>query len=406
MAKAINMPQVGQDIETAVISEWKVNEGDTICKGDVIATVESDKAVFEVEAFESGTILKLVVNAGEEGKVFEPIAYVGEPGEKVDAESAESTLQSKSQSQKKSAKDDSDTWKPPVSKVMASPSARRLAREHDIDLHTLTGSGPNGRIIKRDILEMAARRDAAFGPQPEAVTPAPPIAEKPSVRSNGKDHIVPFSKIRQSVADRLSKSWRDIPHFYLSTDVDMTSALAWREAFNTTASIKISVNDLIIRACAAALQKYPNINAHVHHNQMIVKSDINIGVAVSVPDGLIVPVIPHADKLNLKEIASASKENAAAARRGVLKTNEPGTFTISNLGMYEISEFQPIINPPEAGILGIGSVTKKLVLNADGTFGPRKMLKLTLASDHRAVDGAYAAQFLNEIKYFLEHFNL
>ena len=407
MAKAINMPQVGQDIETAVLSEWKVKKGDNIHKGDIIATVESDKAVFEVEAFEDGTILKLCYNEGDEGKVFEPIAFVGKAGEAVE-ETGGTTESAKPISPPETdlQKEYTDVWTPPVSKIKASPSARRTARQYDIDLKELCGTGPDGRIIKRDILIAAeAKKKQPFVSLPSnreeplsSVPPSPPVPEQ--------DKVVPFNKMRQSVADRLCQSWRTIPHFYLSTDCDLTSALAWRQAFNISSEFKISVNDLIIKACCVALKNYPNMNAHIDSHHMVLKNDINIGVAVSIEDGLIVPVIPRADTLDITEIARSSKDITAAARRGVIKSAEPGTFTVSNLGMHDIKSFQPIINPPEAGILGVGTAEKKIVMHANGTTGPRDILKLTLACDHRAVDGVYAANFLNVIKSFLEHFNL
>lgn len=406
---AINMPQVGQDLETAVITEWKVQVGDTVEVGDVIALVESDKAVFEVEAFEAGTITKLLYEAGDEGKVFEPMAYVEEQGEGK-KEKEQSAAGSQQTEQKQTADSGSRTA---GFRVFASPSARRLARQHDVDLARLAGSGPNGRIIKEDILK--AIELSAISSQPSAkseqliANSEQPMAnsQQQNVQSsppilNDRDQVIPFSKIRQTIADRLTLSATTIPHFYLQIDVDMTAALAWRDSYNVTAAEKISINDMIIRAVARSLAKCPSMNAHVESDKLILKKDINIGVAVSVDDGLIVPVIPKADALSLEEIHVAAQKAAQGAKSGIMKMTDPGTFTISNLGMFGISQFFPIINPPEAGILGVGAVEKQFVPGPHNSFAIRDKLKLTLACDHRAIDGVEAARFLTLLKTNLE----
>ena len=425
MATPINMPQVGQDIETAIVTEWKVKPGDTVHVGDVVALVESDKAVFEVEAFAAGTITDIVVEEGEEGKVFEAMAYIEEQGEgsgekggrrpeagerekkgdrRPEAEDREREGERKTENGERNLENTNrSTFHVPRStaRPFASPSARRLARQHGVDLSMLAGSGPNGRIIKKDILK--AVELLAISEQPSADSRQPKAQSSASV-VNANDQIIPFSKIRKTIADRMTRSATTIPHFYLYIDVDMTAALAWREAFNVTADVKISVNDLIIRAAAQALAKHPRLNAHVESDKLIIKKEINIGVAVSVADGLIVPVIAQADQKNIQDISLASKDITKQARSGIMKTASPGTFTISNLGMYGVSQFLPIINPPEAAILGVGAISKQLRPGPGNSFAARDMLKLTLACDHRAIDGAYAAEFLSSVGAFLEEF--
>jgi len=412
MATPINMPQVGQDIETAIVTEWKVKEGDILNVGDVVALVESDKAVFEVETFEAGILLKIVVKEGEEGKVFAPIAYVGPKGEEGE-KNATSEGGGTEKGERKTEKGERTTFRVPPStrRVFASPSARRLALQYDVDLGTLKGTGPNDRIIKSDILKAVESADIEqqIGEPESQSSKKYPVSRIPHPASNttesnenNSDQIIPFTKIRQSIADRMTRSATTIPHFYLSIDVDMTAALAWRKAFNLTSEVKISVNDLIIRAVAQILARYPRMNAHAEVDKLIVKNEINIGVAVSVEDGLIVPVIPRADRKSLQEISLAAKDIAEQAKNGLMKPTNPGTFTISNLGMYGIDQFWPIINPPEAAILGVGTTTKKMHSGPGNSFAPRDILKLTLACDHRAINGAYGAEFLCSIKNVLE----
>jgi len=402
MAVTINVPQVGQDIETAVITEWQVKEGDAVKKGDVIALVESDKAVFEVECLQDGIVLKRMYNEGDEARVLEPLAIIGQEGETL----AES-LPHKAEKQISTAEAINQKKLPsfapgnPSRHPKASPSARRLAREHNIDLNALTGSGPHGRIIKSDILNAAAKKTTQSAPTAAAPEPVPATAT-PVVEPTSADTAVPFNKIRQTIADRLTAAARDIPHFYLFQDVDMTAALAWRQAFNERSETKISVNDLIVRATARALKEFPRLNAHVSAVQIILKKDINIGIAVSTEQGLVVPVLENADELDIENISKKSRALAETARKGIMKPTAAGTFSISNLGMYGVSKFLPIINPPEAAILSVGGIEEKIVPLPGNSMGPRKIIALGLACDHRAVDGADAAKFLASLRTQLE----
>lgn len=384
MAQAVLMPQVGQDIETAVLVEWTVAVGDTVKANDVIALVESDKATFEVEAMAEGVVLKQLLEQGEEGKVLEPIAYIGRPGEEIEEETARDNAKPIEQTREVETSSTAGASPPADGHIAAAPAARRLARERGIDLSTVVGTGPNGRIVKDDVL-------AAI-----SAAPAPPAD------GAGDTEEVPFTKLRRKIAERLTYSKQNIPHFYLYVDVDMRAALQWREAYNQKSAAKASITDLIVRAAAKSLTEYPRLNAHVVGDKLVVHKDINIGVAVSVEDGLIVPVVARADQLTLEQISRQVRESAEGARKGVLKSQAVGTFTISNLGMCQVGMFLPIINPPECAILGVGAISKHPHADTDGNLHVADMMTLALACDHRAVDGTYAAAFLNELKKNLE----
>lgn len=402
MAHPINMPQVGQDIETAVITEWKVKEGDSVDKGDVVALVESDKAVFEVEVFQSGTILKLLFEEDEEACVMEPIAIVGEKGEKLE-DSMISTPEICGEESGFAFEPVSSVDEPldSVVRISVSPSARRLSAELGINLDKVEGSGPQGRIIREDILKASEAGKC----KKISKTPAGTDAGQSAAQGRG-DTVIPFSRMRQSIADRMTRSVQTIPHFYLTMKADVTEFLAWREQYLDTTGNKISVNDLVVKASASALVKFPKINAHVTADSMVLCKQVNIGIAVSLEEGLIVPVIPDTPSLDLAETARKIREISDSAREGMMTAGSAGTFTVSNLGMLGVSEFLPIINPPEAGILGVGTIEKQLILSHDGKVGSRHVLSLTLGCDHRAVDGYYAGQFLQAIREEIEKIEL
>jgi pyruvate dehydrogenase E2 component (dihydrolipoamide acetyltransferase) len=384
MAEPVLMPQVGQDIETAVLLEWTVAVGDPVKANDVIALVESDKATFEVEAMAEGVVLKQLLEQGEEGKVLEPIAYVGQPGEEIEPETASDGPEPAAQISEVSAAQAPASAPPVDGHIAAAPAARRLAKERGVDLSTVSGTGPGGRIVRSDVLA--------------AVSAAP--ARSAGASGDTKELI--FSRLRRKVAERLTHSKQSIPHFYLYVDVDMGAALEWRRTYNERAATKATITDLIVRATAKALAQYPRLNGHVTEEKLIVHENINIGVAVSVDDGLVVPVVAGADQLSLEQISRKVRQNAEGARKGVLKAQAVGTFTISNLGMCAVGMFLPIINPPECAILGVGAISKRPCATADGSLSVANVMTLALACDHRAVDGTYAAAFLNELKKNLE----
>lgn len=390
MAKPIMMPQVGQDIETGVIVEWRVKENDRVQKGDVIALVESDKATFEVEAYESGVILKILYEAGQEARVLEPIAYIGQAGEKIQEQPAQPAAAASSVETAAKSQDQKQAVETAKKGISASPSAKRLAKEHGIDLTQIKGTGPEGRIVKEDVLATVSAKGGK--------------SRQPSTKTG--DEEIPFGKIRKRIAQRLSQSKQTIPHFYLFTDIDMTTACRARAAYNQRAQEKITFNDIIVKAAASALREFPKMNAHTGQDKLIVRKNINVGIAVSVEDGLIVPVIADTDRKDINQISCLSKENAEGAKKGTLKAQSVGTFTVSNLGMYSVNGFLPIINPPECGILGIGGITKRAVCLEDGTIAGRDIMTAAIACDHRVIDGTYAAQFLNCVKNNLENFTL
>ncbi len=395
MAEAVLMPQVGQDVEVAVLVEWTATVGDAVKPDDVIALVESDKATFEIQAMSEGVLLKQLLSEGQEGKVLEPIAWIGRPGEQIETETVVETPQP---AEAPSVQSPATTTSAPsdVQRIPVAPAARRFAREQGIDLSTVTGTGPGGRIIKEDILTaLASRGQGGAGTNQTAVSgPAVDVEE------------IVFSKLRRKVAERLTYSKQHIPHFYLYVDVNMSTAVRWRSEHNQTAPVKATITDMIVRAVGQTLVRFPKLNAHVDDDRMLLHKEINIGIAVSVEDGLIVPVVARADTLSLEQISRQVRENAEGARGGVLKAQATGTFTISNLGMHGVGLFLPIINPPECAILGVGAIGKRPCVMEDGQLAVAKVMTLALACDHRGVDGTYAAAFLDEVKNALEQFSV
>jgi pyruvate dehydrogenase E2 component (dihydrolipoamide acetyltransferase) len=430
MSTVINMPQVGQDIEFARIIEWHVSEGDEIKEGDILAIVESDKASFEVESSEAGTVLKLLFKEGDEAPIFKPIAYIGQKDEfteKLNEKISSAATIVESKSTVTSVKIDHARAKV----LFSSPSARRIARENNVELPSLTGSGPNGRIIRKDVEafykvimpeikitpvakkiseETGVNFDSLQGTgyggrvmKKDVISSVIPVRSVILKESPG-DQVVLYSKAKKRTAERLTFSKLTIPHYYLFIDVDVTNTLSWRNKTNSQLGIKISINDIIIKSTSEALRKFQGMNSWVDDEKMVIKPEINIGVAVSTDLGLLVPVIPEADKLDLIEINNLSIRNTEDARRGIIHMDKPGTFTVSNLGMYGISRFLPIINPPECAILSVGTVEKK-VMPKDDAFVVIENLTLGLACDHRAVDGTKASEFLSYLKETIANFS-
>jgi pyruvate dehydrogenase E2 component (dihydrolipoamide acetyltransferase) len=414
----INMPQVGQDIEFAKIIEWHVSEGDEVKEGDILATVESDKASFGVETSVAGIVLQLLFKEGDEAAVFKPIVYISQKDISVQVRNETKDEISSANNRENKPKD-----------LFSSPSARRIAKQRNLELSEIKGSGTNRRIVKKDIeayLELnksekkgtpVAKKIAdetgfIFGSiqgtgYGERVTKKNDISSNSLVKSAvlkefPGDQKVLFHKARKRTAERLSFSKLTIPHYYIFSEVDVTNALKWRKKTNINLGIKISVTDIIIKSTAEALKKFPEMNSWVDDEKMLLKQEINIGVAVSTPTGLLVPVIPDTDRLTLVEISNLSRKNAEDARHGIIHMDKPGTFTVSNLGMYGISSFLPIINPPECAILSVGAVEKKVVPK-DNEIIIIDSLTLGLACDHRAVDGTKASEFLSCLKNTIEN---
>ena len=293
----ILMPQIGQDIEAGTIVQWRKRQNDPVEKGEVILVVESEKAAFDVEAEASGVLLKILHDEGEQVAILQPVGYIGQPGERFEPQAAAAPGEP-AETRRQEPQPAVAGPHPKGERLLASPAARRIAQEHGLDLASLRGSGPGGRITQDDVLAAVATVGTAAG---------------------GQDTIVPFGKIRRRVAERLTASKRTIPHFYLFADVDMTAAQAWRRRFNAEHSAHLTVTDLVIKAAAVALRGFPRLNAHVEAQRLIVKKGIHVGVAVAVAEGLLVPVIADADKKPLPEISRLAKDSAEAARRGVIR---------------------------------------------------------------------------------------
>ena len=406
MAKHILMPQVGQDLSEGKVIAMHVAVGDTVKKGEIVAEVESEKATFEVEAFEEGTVTEVCFGEGEMALVLKPLITLDgaaqaakEPVADAAISDTPETVVAAAQAVGQDAM--SQSAMAHGGKSRSTPLARRVMKQHDIEIGSLSGTGPGGAIVLRDV-EAAIAAGAQSAKTVAPAAPARPAEIQVTAREG--DTVVEFSRMRQIIADRLQLSKQTIPHFYLQTDVDVTRLLARRSERNETGATKISVNDVVIQAVARCLLEFRNMNAHVSQSSVTVKGDINIGMAVSVDEGLMVPVIANADQLSLEDIAEQSQEAARNARRGISKSNAVGTFTVSNLGMFGVEVF-PIINPPEAAILGVGTIRDEVKPFGAG-MAVRKILKLVISGDHRAVDGAYAAQFLAQLKQDLEGHNL
>jgi len=397
MANTIGMPKFGLTMETGQIVKWIKQEGEWVERGDALVEISTDKIVNEYESPHSGFLLKVLLPEGQEAKVLAPICVLGEKGEAVPDAAAPAA---KKQTAQPAAAGPAAPGAP-AKKARVSPLARKLAKKQGVDLAAVTGSGPHGRIVKEDVERfLAAGKKAATAAAPAAASAAAPAAQQ-------ADTTVPMSEMRRIIADRLAKSKREIPHFYLKQQVDMGKALSLKADFalaQETTGVKITVTHLLVAAVARALREFPDVNVSFKDNSVLKHAHINIGLAVEIQGGLIVPVIAGADGKSLRELAAAANDLAARARENRLQLSEitGGTFTITNMGMYGIDEFAAIINPPEAAILAVGTIAENPVIR-DGTVTATKTMNVTLSVDHRVIDGGLGARFLGRIKELLEH---
>ena len=404
MAEKIIMPQGGQDITEGQVVQWLKSEGDEVKKGEVICEVETEKAVFEVESPADGLLLKIFVSAGQKAKVFSTIGLVGAAGENVKLEDEEDAL-----ADKKSAGIDVAALRKKVAakgraikgRVKVSGRARKLADQKGIEISHVEGTGPKGRITENDVL-------AHIETAPIAHSPAAISYESPKTPAGAEDirgKSVPMTRKRKVIARRLQQSKQTIPHFYITVTVDMTDAIQLRKEHNTKGDddIKVSINDMVVKAATIALGEFPQVNCKIGEDHIHYLKDINIGVAVGLDDGLVVPVLPQADTFSLQSIAKKTKELVNLAKAGKQDSLTVGTFTISNMGMLNVDNFVAIINPPETAILAVGSVRKNIMVAADNSFLVRDTMSMTLSADHRAIDGVLGSQFLNKIRYCLEN---
>ncbi len=422
MATKVLMEALSPTMEEGRLVEWKKNAGDTVAQGDVLAEVETDKAVMELVARAAGTLLKQDVAAGATVPVGSVLAWIGNPGEPVATGPAaterrtDGTTVGTATEGRKDGKTESapapapaPPATPPVgapsvvpsvrhsvaSRVRASPLARRLAGEKGVDLASVAGSGPEGRVVKRDV-------------ETAVSTPSVVPSFRPSVQTKDGQAYTdrPLTQIRKTIAKRLVQSIGPIPTFYLTTEVDMERAAEARDALKTSLGEagKVSFNDIVLKAVATALAQHPECNAWWQDDHVRQWHTVHLGMAVAIPDGLITPVIRDAQTKSLREIAAESRDMAARARDRKLVPDEytGATFSVSNLGMFDIDEFTAVINPPEAGIIAVGRLAEKAVV-VDGQVTVRRRMRLTMSCDHRVIDGATGAQFLKTLKLMLEN---
>ena len=396
------MPRLSDTMTEGVITQWLKHEGDAVQAGDVLAEIETDKATMELEAYDSGVLTQVLVQPGTSVPIGEPIAVIGERSRQVPDLPQSVTPSTPSPSPVPSPSPAPGPAAPPP-RILLSPLARKTAHEHGVDLRTITGTGTGGRIVRADVEAAIAARPTDQAP---AGTVGLPVTrpEEPAAAA-GDDERLPLSSIRRITAQRLTES-AAAPHFYLTAVIDAEALLALRREINTTLAStepKISVTDLLIRACAVALRTHPQVNSSWGGDHILRHQQINIGCAVALPDGLIVPVIRAADRKSVSEIAAQAHTLTDRARSGKLAPEEftGGTFTLSNLGMFGIDHFTAVINPPEAAILAVGAARQEAAVR-DGQVVAATTMKLTLSVDHRVLDGATGAAFLRDLAVLLE----
>jgi pyruvate dehydrogenase E2 component (dihydrolipoamide acetyltransferase) len=424
MAETINMPKLGFDMAEGTLVRWVKQVGEPINKGEVLAEIETDKATVEVESPASGVVLQHIVEQGTVVPVNAPIAVVGEAGEKVEVQTVDGGQKTVDGGQKtvddgqktiapqtppqpasvSTSPSNADTSSPlpaQPSIIKASPLAKKIARENNINLASVQGTGPGGRIVRKDVEAVLASGQTLYvqrstSPQPITNYQLPTSIE---------DKVVSTTKLRQAIGRRLVESKQTIPHFYVTHEYKMDALLEMRKQINAylPENEKVSVNDFIVKAVALTLRQFPNLNASIKGNEIVQFGQVNVGVAVTVPGGLMTVVVKDADVKSLRQISGEIKAMAARAREGKVKPEDVdgSTFSTSNLGMYDVDEFIAIINPPEAAILAIGSAKETPVVEG-GQIKIGWRMKATLSVDHRVSDGAEAAQFMQKLAEFLE----
>ena len=422
MEEVVLMPRLSDTMTEGVIASWHKKVGDTVKKGEVLADIETDKATMELESYKNGKLLYQGAKEGQKIAVNDLLCIIGEEG-KVDVtaivnaakggggksseskvQSQESGVQSQQSSTQAQAAQSNGQSTTPEGRIKASPLAKKLAKEKGIDLSKVQGSGDNGRITKTDIDNFKPAQQGATS-QPSTKPAAQPIV---SGEEGYKD--IDNSQIRKVIAKRLGESKFSAPHFYLTMEINMDNAMVARAQMNEVSDVKISFNDMVVKAAAMALRKHPAVNSSWMGDFIRQYQHIHVGVAVAIEEGLIVPVIRFADQKTLSQIAAESKELAGKARNKKLQPNEfsGNTFTVSNLGMMDIEEFTAIINPPDSAIMAVGRIKevvvrkKALSPETNDSFGVTNVMKITLSCDHRSVDGAVGASFLQTFKKYME----
>jgi pyruvate dehydrogenase E2 component (dihydrolipoamide acetyltransferase) len=412
----VTMPRLSDTMEEGTVASWLKKVGDEVEEGDILAEIETDKATMEFESFQSGTLLYIGLKEGESAKVDALLAILGPEGtdvsdiaknfkpegspsesndKKEEPAKEEPKQESKKEETPSSLSQGSSESKAADGRIFASPLAKKMAEEKGISLSQVSGSGENGRIVKRDIEN--------FTPQQAASASSAPVAK--FVPSGQEDYDeVANSNMRKAIAKNLAKSKFTAPHYYLNVEFDMENAMAFRAQYNSLPDTKISFNDMIVKACALALRQHPQVNSQWFDDKMRLNNHVHIGVAVAVPDGLVVPVVRFANEQSLPQIGAAVKDYASRARNKKLSLEEMegSTFTVSNLGMFGIESFTSIINQPNSAILSVGAIVEKPVVK-DGKLVVGHTMKLSMACDHRTVDGATGALFLQTLKGYIEN---
>ena len=404
----VTMPRLSDTMTEGTVAAWLKKEGDKISEGDILAEIETDKATMEFESFFEGTLLYVGIKEGESAPVDSILAIIGPAGTDVqtvlNAKSSGSSAQpapAVSEKPKETETDIEAAQAATVSgeRILASPLAKKIAQDKGINLSQVKGSGENGRIVKADVESFKAT--------------AAPVAEKTTTVSEAKNFIpagetaseeIKNSQMRKTIARRLAESKFTAPHYYLTIEIDMENAMESRKLINNLPDTKVSFNDMVVKACAMALKKHPKVNSQWKEDVTVIHHHVNIGVAVAVEDGLVVPVVPFTDLLSLTQIGAEVKNLAGKARDKKLqpKEMEGSTFTVSNLGMYGIKEFTSIINQPNSAILSVGAIIEKPVVK-NGQIVVGNTMTVTLACDHRTVDGATGAEFLQTLRHFIEN---
>ncbi len=403
MVTEVVMPKMGYDMTEGTIVRWRKQEGDEVTRGEIIAEVETTKVTVEVEAYGSGVLRKILVPEGQTVPVGQVVAVIAGRDEAIPSveETAAPAAKEETSPGVTRAEVAVGATEGSPHRIAASPVARQIAREQGVDLRLIRGTGPGGRIIKEDVEAFLTKRPAEVSRPSPAPVAAVPATAPHEIPHEDRD----LSRIRQTIARRMADSKRGAPHFYVTSEIDMGEALTLRKGLNSLLGegAKVSVTDMLVKAAAKTLQQFPEVNASFTEGRLRIYQRINIGIAIALEQGLVTPVIPDCDKKTLTEIAREAKELVERARTRRLRPEDftPGTFTISNLGMFDVEEFVAIINPPEAAILAVGSVIPRAVV-VDGEVKVSDRMRVTVSADHRVVDGALAARFLQTLKVFLE----
>ena len=410
MAEVITMPRLSDTMTDGKVAKWHKKVGDPVKEGDILAEIETDKAVQDFESEFNGTLLYIGTEEGGSSPVDVVLAIIGPAGTDVSGILSGGGKKEESQpvaeAKEEKATESQNVQTAPVAtsstdRVAISPLAKKIAEEKGIDVHALKGTGENGRIVKKDVEGFSAVATSSNQPKPAQAE----AKQAPQVMSfvQGEDSETPNSQVRNIIAKRLSESKFTAPHYYLIVEINMDKAIEARKEINSLPDTKISFNDMVIKATAMALRKHPQVNSTWHDDKIVHHGNINVGVAVAIPDGLVVPVLKNADQMNYKQISAAVKDLAGRAKSKGLKANEMegSTFSVSNLGMFGIETFTSIINQPNSAILSVGAIIEKPIVK-DGQIVVGNTMKLSLACDHRVVDGATGAEFLQTLRTYLE----